>query len=187
MGKLQFLRIESEHLGNVDGFRVTRDVVSVLQYSFLPTGMAQADVLDRKQPLPYTIPHGPSSAAASIAENDGEGIDERPHGEQFKLGEGTEHELGARVSKFPGLLPGEMAKRLKAAVLGKKGDNPDESDDEDDSPVTDTHQSSGNEENRDAGRPSLQDVTGSSASRASTRNYNTFGWESDAERTEPAP
>lgn len=23
----QFLRIESEHLGNVDGFRVTRDVV----------------------------------------------------------------------------------------------------------------------------------------------------------------
>lgn len=128
--------------------------------------------------MPYTIPHGPTSAAASITENDPEELDARPHGEQFKLGEGTEHELGSRVSKFPGLLPGEMAKRLKAAVLGRKVDNMDESDDEDDSPVTDTHPSSGREERE-------RTVTGSSTTRTSTRNYNTFGWESDVERDNP--
>lgn len=135
--------------------------------------------------MPYTIPHGPSSATASIAENDPEELDARPPSEHFKLGEGTEHELGTRVSKFPGLLPGEIAKRLKAAVLGRKADNMDESDDEDDSPVTDTHPSSSREDGQNHHEAST--VARSSSSRASTRNYNTFGWESDVEREQPAP
>lgn len=76
-----------------------------------------------------------------------------------------------------------MAKKLKAAVLGRKADNMDESDDEDDSPATDTHASSGREDGQAA--PRARTVTGSSTTRTSPRNYNTFGWESDVERDTP--
>lgn len=165
-----FLRVESEHLGNVDGFRVTRDV-----------------------PLPYTIPHGSTSATASIAEDEAdEDLDERSRGEQFKVGEGVgvDHELGARVSKFPGLLPGEFAKRLKTAVFGRKADNPDESDDEDDSPATDTardlyQRREGGQEGEEGLEERLNIARGHSSIRPRTQNYNTFGWESDPERPQP--
>lgn len=135
--------------------------------------------------MPYTIPHAPTSASASIVENDvDEDMNERPHGDQFKIGEGVDQELGARVSKFPGLLPGEVAKRLKAAVLGRKADNPDESDDEDDSPVTDSARiQSGKTDGKKAENgldERLSETMGSIRSRS--QNYNTFGWDSDTER-----
>lgn len=189
----QFLRVESEHLGNVDGFRVTRDVVRFLD----PLRIIILLSFPTIQPLPYTIPHGPASASASIIDNDQEEEeDDRPRGEQFKLGEGVDpdHELGARVSRFPTLLPGEMAKRLKAAVFGAhKADNPDESDDDDDSPGTETRNSSSREDggapDTDANGPgqagtALDSTSGPSSTRSRMQTYNTFGWESDTERAQ---
>lgn len=121
--------------------------------------------------------------------------DDSAPGEQFKPAEGTSHELGARVSKFPGLLPGEVAKRFKAAVIGKKGAHLDESDDEEDSPVTDAHVSGAEIESRHdihlsnaleggtlVGRDNSANDRIAAGRHRDLRNYNTFGWESDTDR-----
>jgi hypothetical protein len=77
-----------------------------------------------------------------------------------------------------------VAKRLKAAVFGQRADNPDESDEDDDSPVTDTQTSS----RQDGKQPdsvsagNVNGLNGSPSIRSPSRNYNTFGWDSDTER-----
>lgn len=90
-----------------------------------------------------------------------------------------------RVSKFPGLFPGEVARRLKAAVFGQRADNPDESDEDDDSPVDDTQISTRQDGRQQPGNVdggNMHVVNGSPSINSPSRNYNTFGWDSDTER-----
>lgn len=104
------MRIESEHVGNVDGYRVTRDV-----------------------PLPYAIPmqHGRHTASLDgiFARDDIEEGNEPhhtlAHGHKASEHHGLEQKRPLRQGKqhslFDALLPGELGRKLKASMLRRHG------------------------------------------------------------------
>lgn len=99
-------------------------------------GDSKADALTigSSQPLPYVIAH---SAAASMHADD----DPDPEEVGRQVAFNKSFALGQRQSAFASLLPGEVGRKLKAAVLGTRSGAPDESDEEEeeeeDSPVSD--------------------------------------------------
>jgi len=165
-----FIRVESEHVGNVDGFRVTRDV-----------------------PLPYTMPQTSSTLPAIVADEgvtDEEGVAMRGD-EGFKAENGTDPvSLGTRRSTFDKLLPGEVGRKLKSIIFGTRSIAADESDDED-SPATDSaahkRRGSGGESSPDEGDltdevdQNRKTTAHNNRDKNDFRNNQTLGYDSEIE------
>lgn len=101
--------------------------------------------------------------------------------------------LDSRTNSFAHLLPGEVARRFKAAIFGTPGGPTyfDESDDEDDS--GDNRREQGHSSSNNDSEPE-QSVNGRKRSakaqapdqRQNAKNYNTFGYDADVENVRAA-
>lgn len=173
-----FIRVESEHVGNVDGFRVTRDV-----------------------PLPYTIPNHPGSSAGSMQgvimdEEDEEDNDDESGQTGPRAGDsGERFRQEIQAPQAPGaldkMLPGRVGRKLRAVILGRrKAAAVDESEDEEEDGDGDVSPATDGElegiEAPESVSPSHGKVRQESGATAASqvkdvKNYNTFGWDSERE------
>lgn len=105
-------------------------------------------------------------------------------------------QMSPRTSAFAYLLPGEVGKRLKAAIFGSKAEDEFASEEDDSSPhegqdasSSGRHSSSRShsvlspalDPQSERSRMRTEDRASLLNSKNNSRNYNTFGWDSDVE------